>query len=152
MITKAMTVGLISGLLLSAGISTAKEAEKATAMPGEKSAVGMGNMSGGMSMMGMMDSAHGDCMAASDSLDKLLKTVQEARKSDDKTKMNAALLATESQIAVMKDHMGRCMNMMGMMGQMMGGEGMKGMKGGAAAPAPKQKKEESAEHEKHHPK
>lgn len=121
-------------------------------------------MGSGMSMMDMTTKVQGECMMASDTLGGLLKTVQDARKSDDKAKMTAALQRVEEHIAAMKAHMGQCTDMMGMMGHMMGGNMMKGgmmgkgmmngnmMKSDSTMAEPMSKKGNQADHEAHHPK
>ncbi len=144
-----LTILAASAMLASAG---AKDSP-------EKQAMGSG-----MSMMDMMGKTRGECMMTSDTLGGLLKTVQDAKKSDDKTKMKAALKRVEDHIAGMKSHMGQCMDMMGMMGKMMGGgmmgggmmgggmmsDGMKGIDSSKSAPGPVTPG--SSDHKKHHPK
>ncbi len=63
------------------------------------------------------------CKKSADSLDALLKAVQEARKSDDKAKMAAALQRVEDRITAMKAEMKECE---GKMAKMMGGMGKEG--------------------------
>lgn len=152
MIKGTIQVWAIAGLLLTGGLALAKDKEKAPAAPSEKSMSGMGNMDEGMSMMDMMGKSQTGCMATSDTLDKLLKTVQDAEKSDDKAKMKAALNLTANHITEMKGHMGQCMNMMNSMGKMMGKGGMMPMDKGMEnhPPSGKAETEATPEHEKHH--
>ncbi|MEO6097410.1 MAG: hypothetical protein ABIW76_17885 [Fibrobacteria bacterium] len=164
--TRTLFACAISVMLFYAGPIAAKDMEKEGGMACEKPMGGMGKSGGmggmggmggeggGMSMMGMMGNSKMGCMATSDTLDVLLKTVQDARKSKDKAKMAAALATVETHIGVMKGHMEKCKGMMGMMGMMMDGDGMKGMQGMKPAPdAPVSgSKQDPAEHEKHHPK
>jgi hypothetical protein len=144
----------VTALLLAACFGFA--ADKAA--PAGKHGESMEGMGGGMPMMDMMGDTKGECMATSDSLSKVLAAVQEARKSDDKAKMKAALEMVEGRIAGMQGHMGECkanmghcMEMMKMMGGMMGGgmmgQGMQGMDKKSG-----NEKMEPSEHEKHHPK
>ena len=106
-------------------------------------------------MMEMTGSSRGECWAVSDTIDKLLKTVQEAKASEDKARMKTALQQVEDQITSMKSRMGRCTDMMGIMqkmkGGMMGGS-MMGLDTAKAGPKPKAGKFEESEHERHYPK
>jgi hypothetical protein len=158
---QSLSILMVSGFLLAAGISMGAEKEKVAGMPGGKAMGGMGGMAGkggmggGMSMMDMMGHSKMNCMATSDTLADLQKTVQDAEKSDDKVKMKAALQRVESHISGMQAHMSQCSGMMDMMGSMMGG----GMMGGGSmgkdktkeSPAAgESKKEDKEDHEKHH--
>ncbi len=148
---------LLLAFALFATLAVAGESGMEGNMPGSK-----GEMGGGMSMMEMSGKAGGECRMMSDTLGGLLKTVQDAKRSDDKAKMKAALEQVEGHIAGMRSHMGECMNMMGMMEKMMGGGMMSGgMSGMDSAgnpskagqkPNTKSVKTEDDEHEKHHPK
>ncbi len=135
--------GVYVGLALAISVISANE----KAGPGPKDSSGSAAKS--MSSMDMMGKSDMKCKAKCDSLDALLKAVQEARKSDDKAKMKAALELTEAHIVGMKEHMGKCMPMKGMKDKKMGGDGMMEMGSGHHCPP---EKEESTEHEKHHPK
>ena len=141
---KVMT-GVFAGMILAAGMALAADKPAPTGAKAESKAIaapaGMG---------------HKKCDGVCDSLDKVIKTVQDARKSDDKAKMKAGLEAAESQLTLMKKHhMEQCERMMGK-----GGEGMETGDGGMqchreghdeAAPASgAPKKGEGDEHEKHH--
>lgn len=124
---------LFAGLLLAAAVM-AKDKAAPDAPKHMGGMGGTGGMGGGMSMMDMMGDSRTSCMSTSDSLDILLKSVQEARKSDDKSKMKSALESTEAHIVQMKANMGKCVHMMGTMGKMMGGDSMRGMEKGQAGP------------------
>ena len=147
--------------IIAAFMISAQAGENGAEKSNPPSKAGMG---AGMSMMDMTSKARGECMMASDTLGGLHKTVQDARKSDDKAKMKVALQRVEDHIAAMKVHMGQCTDMMGMMGQMMGGNMMqggmmgKGMKNGgmmnqdSAQTSRMPSKGKQDNYEKHHPK
>jgi hypothetical protein len=149
--------GLCAGILLAAALAAYASNDKGAPAPAK---TGIGK-NGGMAGTDMAGKSKMECKAESDSLASLLIMVQDAKKSGDNAKMKAALDATETHIAKMRDHMARCKGMMEMMGgKMMGSEGMKGddeRKGGpqgkdeAATPG-SAKAAEASEHEKHHPK
>ncbi|MDB5104912.1 MAG: hypothetical protein JWP91_2601 [Fibrobacteres bacterium] len=70
-------------------------------------------------MRAMVDTSKAGCKATSDTLDRLLITFTEARKSDDKAKMKAALERAEAHVFAMKAEMSQCVNRMDLMGGMM---------------------------------
>ena len=145
-----------SGAFLALGAPQAKDAEKAKAP--EKAMAPMQEPAKapekGMGMMAMGGGKGMECKAKADSLDALLKTVKEARLSNDKAKMGAALSAVEAQLGGMKEHMEKCGKMMEMMEEMGGGMGMKGMNPGDGAHGGTKDSAGAgpSEHEKHHPK
>jgi hypothetical protein len=153
MIKSAIGIALMSGVLLSScvasGTGKVQEAEA------RKPVDGLMNGSPAGEAAAMAKPQQKGCMPSVQALDSLLSAIQDARKSDDKAKMNAALAAMEIHIAGMKEHKRKCK---GMMEDMMGGEGMMGMKGmqakdadSAAAPIPKEPpKTAPSGHEKHH--
>ena len=71
-----------------------------------------------MSMDGMMKMCREHCEMTTKSVDQVSKVIQDARASNDVTKMRAALDQTQKPLAEMKDHMAMCMKMMDMMGSM----------------------------------
>lgn len=71
-----------------------------------------------MSMNEMMEQCKKHCEATSTSLDSLSKQLDDAKESNDLTKMRAALENAQRMTAEMKNHMNMCMNMMSMMGNM----------------------------------
>ena len=147
---------ILSCLLLATGMVTAQDKEmsgmdmskgKGTQMPMEKE-------SGDMSMKDMVGKSKQSCMGTSDTMDIIMKTMQDAMKSDDKDMMKSALQMAENHMMGMKEKMGECSGMMDMMGGMMG-KGMmdKGI-GGKAKSSTKSKSKAAADtvdHAKHHP-
>jgi len=73
-----------------------------------------------MSMDGMMKGCQEHCQQTSASIDQLMKSMDEAKQSNDPAKMRAALDQAQKPLADMKQHMNMCMNMMGMMQKMHG--------------------------------
>jgi hypothetical protein len=73
-----------------------------------------------MSMDGMMKGCREHCQQTSASIDELMKTMDEAKQSNDPAKMRTALDQAQKPLAEMKQHMNMCMNMMGMMQKMHG--------------------------------
>jgi hypothetical protein len=73
-----------------------------------------------MSMDDMMKGCREHCEQTSASIDELMKTMDEAKQSNDPAKMRAALDQAQKPLADMKQHMNMCMNMMGMMQKMHG--------------------------------
>jgi uncharacterized protein YlxW (UPF0749 family) len=73
-----------------------------------------------MSMDDMMNGCREHCEQTSASIDALMKTMDEAKQSNDPAKMRAALDQAQKPLADMKQHMNMCMNMMGMMQKMHG--------------------------------
>ena len=91
-----------------------------------------------MSMGDMMKGCREHCQQTSASIDRLMQRMDEAKQSNDPTKMRAALDEAQKPLADMRQHMSMCMNMMGMMQKMHGTGGMMGgmgMMGGPDAPA-----------------
>lgn len=76
-----------------------------------------------------LDKSKKDIIAISTGVDALLKAVKEAKASDDKTKMKAALDASEKHLTGMKTHSESCMKHM----EAMEAEMSKDAQGGAAA-------------------
>ena len=88
-----------------------------------------------MSMDNMMKGCREHCERTSASMDRLMQMMEEAKQSNDVTKMRAALEQAQKPLADMQQHMTMCTNMMGMMEKM---HGMGGMMGGQKpTPAPK---------------
>lgn len=73
-----------------------------------------------MSMDGMTKGCQEHCQQTSASIDQLMKTIDEAKQSNDPAKMRAALDQAQKPLADMKQHMNMCMTMMGMMQKMHG--------------------------------
>jgi len=71
-----------------------------------------------MSMDKMMEQCRQHCESTAKSVDALMKTVADAKQSNDPAKMRAALDAVEKPLGEMKNHMNMCMSMMKMMGDM----------------------------------
>jgi hypothetical protein len=71
-------------------------------------------------------------------LDAALSTVRDARRSNDPSRMRAALEKVEQSLGGMQQHMSMCTGMMDKMSQMMGGRRGMGPRGGQpdATPAP----------------
>ena len=92
--SKTLAVLGIGGLLLTGGVAVAQSGSDH---------VGSDKM-GGMSC----------CARKSDSMDRTLKTIEEARTSNDPAKMRAALEQVQKPLTEMKSHMRMCDHMMGM--------------------------------------
>jgi hypothetical protein len=73
-----------------------------------------------MSMEGMMKGCREHCEQTSASIDRLTKTIDEAKQSNDPAQMRAALDQAQKPLGEMKQHMDMCMKMMGMMQKMHG--------------------------------
>jgi hypothetical protein len=58
-------------------------------------------------------------------MDDAMKTMGDARQSNDAGKLRAAIDQAQKQMTGMKDHMSMCMSMMDMMQKMQGGAGQK---------------------------
>ena len=71
-----------------------------------------------MSMDGMMKMCREHCEMTTKSVDQVSKVIQDAKASNDVTKMRAALDQTQKPLAEIRDHMAMCMKMMDMMGSM----------------------------------
>ena len=80
-----------------------------------------------MSMDDMMKGCRDHCDQISASIARLVKTIDEAKQSNDPAKMRTALDQVQKPLTNMKEHMSMCRNMMGMMQKM---HGMGGMMGG----------------------
>lgn len=82
-----------------------------------------------MSMDSMMKECQEHCQKSSKTIDQMMSMMQDAKKSNDPSKMRASLDKSQTSLKEMKDHMDGCMNMMSMMQNMQGGKGgdMKGM-------------------------
>lgn len=77
-------------------------------------------------------------------IDRLITQIEDAKKSNDVTKMRSALDQAEGALAMFKDQMAMCSEMMGCgMGAMMNGQ--KPKKGAKKPPAP-----EGTDHSQHH--
>ena len=74
-----------------------------------------------MQMGGMMEECQKHCLATSNSIDRLNKMMEDARRSNDPAKMRLALENAQKPLTEMKNHMSSCMSMMKMMGGMQGG-------------------------------
>ena len=139
---------IFSSLLLAACMVSAQDKGMSSQMPKEK-------MGGDISMMDMMGKSKQSCMSTSGDLDKVMKLMQDARKSDDKAKMMVAMESAVSQMMTMKENMGQCMGMMGSMMEnkgmmdncMMGEKGKDFSKSKSKAKA----KVDTVDHVKHHP-
>lgn len=75
---------------------------------------------GDMSMDGMMKGCREHCQQTSASIDRMMKTMDEAKQSNDPEKMRAALDHAQQPLADMQQHMKMCMKMMDMMQKMHG--------------------------------
>lgn len=73
-----------------------------------------------MSMEDMTKQCRDHCTKASKSMDDTMKMMNDAKTSNDATKMRTALDQTQKQMTEMKEHMTMCMNMMDMMQKMAG--------------------------------
>lgn len=73
-----------------------------------------------MSMDAMMKMCREHCEMTTKSVDQVSKVIQDAKASNDVTKMRAALDQAQKPLAEMKDHMAMCMSMMDMMAKMRG--------------------------------
>ena len=109
---------IFSSLLLTACLALGQDkgmsSQKGSQMPVEKKG-------GDMSMMEMMGKSKQSCTSTSGDLDKVMKMMQDALKSDDKTQMKAAMESAENQMVMMKGTMSQCT---GMMGNMMAKKGL----------------------------
>jgi hypothetical protein len=89
-----------------------------------------------MSMDDMMKGCREHCEQTSASVDRMVQSMDEAKRSNDPAKMRAALDEAQKPLAEMKQHMSMCMNMMGMMQKMHGSGAM--MHGGMGSTMPQQ--------------
>ena len=109
---------IFASLLLTAFLASAQDKgltpQKGSQMPTEKKG-------GDMSMMEMMGKSKQSCMSTSGDLDKVMKMMQDALKSDDKTQMKTAMESAENQMMMMKGNMSQCT---GLMGNMMANKGL----------------------------
>src|SRR5215467_8968388 len=80
-------------------------------------------MSGHMSMETMMRECQAHCQETTASIEDMMTTMSQAQQSNDPAQMREALAQAQKPLAMMKDHMAQCMNMMSMMQQMQGGMG-----------------------------
>ena len=71
-----------------------------------------------MSMDDMMKGCRDHCTKTSTSMDGTMKMMNDAKQSNDATKMRATLDQAQKQMTEMKEHMTMCMNMMSMMQNM----------------------------------
>ena len=74
-----------------------------------------------MSMDDMMKECRAHCQATMNSTEQLMTKMDEAKQSNDPAQMRTALDEAQKPLTEMKDHMGKCMNMMNMMQKMRGG-------------------------------
>lgn len=81
---------------------------------------GPGTAMQNMSMQDMMANCREHCQKTTASIDQLQARIEEAKKSNDPTRLRAALDEAQKPLAEMKQHMNMCMSMMSMMGSMMG--------------------------------
>lgn len=105
---------MVSVILSSAALSTVAQRATSTEKP-------QGQSGQTMSMQNMMQECQKHCEATTNIIDSLNKEIDAAKRSNDPTKMRAALDKVQKPLAEMKDHMNMCMNMMKMMGNMPGG-------------------------------
>ena len=71
-----------------------------------------------MSMPDMMKGCQEHCRSTSKTIEQLMRTIDEAKASNDPAKMRAALDRAQKPLAEMKQHMTGCMSMMSMMQKM----------------------------------
>lgn len=76
---------------------------------------------GKMSMKEMMDGCHNHCQDTSKAIDQVLNNLNQAKASNDRAKMRAAIGQVQKPLSEMKQHMTMCTQMMGMMEKMHGG-------------------------------
>ena len=126
MIPKLIKSTFIAASIFAMTFAFAKDKD---GMMDAKEKIEMKGMSSDMCTKDKMGQSNMDCMAVCDSMNVLLKTVQAARKSNDKSKMQVALQLTETHLTQMKAHMEGSMDKM----------------------KKTENKQESANHEKHHP-
>jgi len=98
----------------------------AAQQPGQEKPVQKGQMTGNMSMGGMMKECHEHHQAMTKDLEAASKALDGAKQSNDPAKMRAGIDQAQKQLADMKEHMNMCGNMMNMMNKMQGMGGMKG--------------------------
>ncbi len=107
------TMIVAAALMLSGAMAARSQTPPAN--PGQKSGQMMN-----MSMDDMMKQCREHCSAAQKQMTDLTKKLDEARDSNDPTKMRAALQDAQKPMMDMKNHVDQCMHMMDMM-QNMGG-------------------------------
>lgn len=125
----AMTIVSLALTALVAAQQPATSGQQKQSQPQDEKMKMMDNMS----MGDMMKECRKHCEATTNSIDQMTKMMEEAKQSNDPTKMRSALDSAQKPFTEVKDHMTMCMHMMDMMQQMHGGAGpaKKGTKPGS---------------------
>jgi hypothetical protein len=115
MMTRICSIGVVAVLLGAAALAQQPGATK----PAQQTTQQQSHQKQ-MSMDDMMKGCREHCQSTMKSIDQMMKTMADAKASNEQAKMRAALDQAEKPLTDMRQHMNMCMSMMDMM-QMHGG-------------------------------